>query len=192
MVKWVEIEYSIYDQDNRLLERTNEPVIIPLGYNILNKEIEERLVNAEYGKEYNFLLKRPFGERDPSLIKIIPISEFYKRNINPIPNLVVNVDNMVGIIRSVNSGRVVIDFNHPYAGKDLLYVIKLNREVTDLKEKILGILSITYNISKKNIDVNIDENNKKISINVKDLNLSKEQKEIIKNFIPEVKDYNIE
>jgi len=192
MVKWVEIEYSIYDQDNRLLEKTNEPVIIPLGHNILNKEIEEKLVNAEYGKEYNFLLKRPFGERDPSLIKIIPISEFYKRNINPIPNLVVNVDNMVGIVRSVNSGRVVVDFNHPYAGKDLLYVIKLNREVTDLKEKILGILSITYNISKNNIDVNIDENNKKISINVKDLNLSKEQKEIIKNFIPEVKDYNIE
>jgi FKBP-type peptidyl-prolyl cis-trans isomerases 2 len=149
MVKWVEIEYSIYDQDNRLLEKTNEPVIIPLGYNILNKEIEEKLVNAEYGKEYSFLLKRPFGERDPSLIKIIPISEFYKRNINPIPNLVVNVDNMVGIIRSVNSGRVIVDFNHPYAGKDLLYVIKLNREVTDLKEKILGILSITYNISKK-------------------------------------------
>jgi FKBP-type peptidyl-prolyl cis-trans isomerase 2 len=192
MVKWVEIEYSIYDQDNRLLEKTNEPVIIPLGHNILNKEIEEKLVNAEYGKEYNFLLKRPFGERDPSLIKIIPISEFYKRNINPIPNLVVNVDNMVGIVRSVNSGRVVVDFNHPYAGKDLLYVIKLNREVTDLKEKILGILSMTYNISKNNIDVNIDENNKKISINVKDLNLSKEQKEIIKNFIPEVKEYNIE
>jgi FKBP-type peptidyl-prolyl cis-trans isomerase 2 len=192
MVKWVEIEYSIYDQDNRLLEKTNEPVIIPLGHNILNKEIEEKLVNAEYGKEYNFLLKRPFGERDPSLIKIIPISEFYKRNINPIPNLVVNVDNMVGVIRSVNSGRVVVDFNHPYAGKDLLYVIKLNREVTDLKEKILGILSMTYNISKNNIDVNIDENNKKISINVKDLNLSKEQKEIIKNFIPEVKEYNIE
>jgi len=192
MVKWVEIEYLIYDQDNRLLEKTNEPVIIPLGHSILNKEIEEKLVNAEYGKEYNFLLKRPFGERDPSLIKIIPISEFYKRNINPIPNLVVNVDNMVGIIRSVNSGRVVIDFNHPYAGKDLLYVIKLNREVIDLKEKILGILSITYNISKKDIDVNIDENNKKILINVKDLNLSKEQKEIIKNFIPEIKDYNIE
>ena len=192
MVKWVEIEYSIYDQDNRLLEKTNEPVIIPLGHNILNKEIEEKLVNAEYGKEYNFLLKRPFGERDPSLIKIIPISEFYKRNINPIPNLVVNVDNMVGIVRSVNSGRVIVDFNHPYAGKDLLYVIKLNREVTDLKEKILGILSMTYNISKNNIDVNIDENNKKISINVKDLNLSKEQKEIIKNFIPEVKEYNIE
>ena len=192
MVKWVEIEYSIYDQDNRLLEKTNEPVIIPLGHNILNKEIEEKLINAEYGKEYNFLLKRPFGERDPSLIKIIPISEFYKRNINPIPNLVVNVDNMVGIIRSVNSGRIVIDFNHPYAGKDLLYVIKLNREVTDLKEKILGILSITYNISKNNIDINIDENNKKISINVKDLNLSKEQKEIIKNFIPEIKDYIIE
>jgi len=56
----------------------------------------------------------------------------------------------------------------------------------------LGILSITYNISKNNIDVNIDENNKKISINIKDLNLSKEQKEIIKNFIPEIKDYNIE
>ena len=192
MVKWVEIEYSIYDQDNRLLEKTNEPAVIPLGYNILNKEIEEKLINAEYGKEYNFLLKRPFGERDLSLIKIIPISEFYKRNINPIPNLVVNVDNMVGIIRSINSGRVVIDFNHPYAGKDLLYVIKLNREVIDLKEKILGILSITYNISKKNIDVNIDENNKKILINVRDLNLSKEQKEIIKNFIPEIKDYIIE
>lgn len=52
MVKWVEIEYSIYDQDNRLLEKTNEPVIMPLGYNILNKEIEEKLANANHVLEY--------------------------------------------------------------------------------------------------------------------------------------------
>ncbi|BFI73484.1 hypothetical protein YN1_4710 [Nanoarchaeota archaeon] len=192
MVKWIEIEYQIYDENGALVEKTNEPVILPLGYGILNKEIEEKLASSEFGKEYNFLLKRPFGERNPDLVKIIPISEFYKRNINPVPDLVVNVDGAIGIIRSVNSGRVIVDFNHPYAGKDLLYVIKLNREVTDLKEKIIGILSITYNISKNNFEVNIDDNNKKIVINVKDLNLSKEQKEIIKKFIPEIKDYNIE
>ncbi|MGC9079678.1 MAG: FKBP-type peptidyl-prolyl cis-trans isomerase [Nanopusillaceae archaeon] len=192
MSKWVEIEYKIYDENGNLLEETREPVIIPLGFNILHKDIEEKLKNSEYGKEYNFLLKRPFGERNPDLIKIIPISEFYKRNIIPKENLVVNVDGMIGVIRSINSGRVLVDFNHFYAGKDLVYKIKLNREVTDLKEKIVGILSLAYNISKSSFDLNIDENNKKITINLKEGNLTKEQKEIVKNFIPEIKDYNIE
>ncbi|BBL45313.1 peptidyl-prolyl cis-trans isomerase [Nanobdella aerobiophila] len=192
MTKWVEILYSIYDENGNLLESTQEEVIIPLGYNILHKEIEDKLASSEYGKEYNFLLKKPFGSRDSNLVKIIPVSEFYNRNINPVINLVVNVDGSIGIVRSVNSGRVLVDFNHPYAGKDLLYVIKLNREVTDLKEKISGLLAIIYNVTRKNIEVNIDDNNKKISINIKDLDLNKEQKEIIKKFISEIKDYNIE
>ena len=35
-----------------------------------------------------------------------------------------NIDNTTAIVKSVNSGRVTIDMNHPYAGQQIIYEIK--------------------------------------------------------------------
>ncbi|EFK97351.1 peptidylprolyl isomerase FKBP-type, partial [sediment metagenome] len=48
-----------------------------------------------------------------------------KDSIRPMPGLPVNIDGMYGIIRTVAGGRVIVDFNHPLSGKEIVYNSKL-------------------------------------------------------------------
>lgn len=188
-IMWFEVKYYLYTEDGILYDYTINPVIIPLNKNLFIKEIEENLKNVEVGKVYEFLIKKPYGERSESLIKIIPISEFYKRNITPVVGMIIDVDGSRGIIRSINSGRVIVDFNHPLAGKDLIFRIEILRQVNDLKERIVGILSYLFRIERNKIDVDIKENEKKVI--VKGIEINDKVKEIIKRYVDEIKDFDI-
>ncbi len=188
-MRWLEIEYEIYSDDNRLFEKTDKPIIVPIGKNLLFESIENNLKDAEVGKIYKFLVKKPYGDRLDSLVMIVPLSEFLSRNINPIPNLVVEIDGKIGIVRAVSGGRVIVDFNHPLAGRDAIFYIKVNREVTDLKEKIKGLLNLLFKIGYNDIDVSI--NDKKIIIKIKDYKPNDNLKSILKEYIDEIKDFEI-
>ena len=52
------------------------------------------------------------------------------------PGLVVELNGRQARIQSVSGGRVRIDFNHPLAGKDLDYELKIEREILQPKEQI--------------------------------------------------------
>jgi len=191
LMKWIKMRYVLFIKDTRnIVDFSKDYVIIPIGKNLLKKEIEEHLEKAEPGKVYDFILKKPYGEREEENIKIIPMIEFNRRGISPKPGLVINVDGKVGVIRSVNSGRVIVDFNHPLAGKDLVYRIEVLEEVDDLSEKIRGLLSFIYNIPINNIEVLLED--KKIKISVKDTKLPENYKEVLNKYIEELKDYTIE
>ncbi|MFH0956858.1 MAG: hypothetical protein V1813_03275, partial [Candidatus Aenigmatarchaeota archaeon] len=80
------------------------------------------------------------GPRRPELTRVIPLSKFTEKNMNPFPGLWVNIDNRNCRIMSVTSGRVRVDFNHPLAGKELTYEIEIREEITDKKERIKALL----------------------------------------------------
>jgi len=40
----------------------------------------------------------------------------------------------------LGGGRIVVDFNHPLAGREIVYKVKINRIVSDDKEKVDSIL----------------------------------------------------
>jgi hypothetical protein len=48
----------------------------------------------------------------------------------------INIDGNIAMIKSVNSGRVVVDLNHPLAGEKLLYEIKVIKKLDTDKEKV--------------------------------------------------------
>src|SRR3989344_3461307 len=95
------------------------------------KETDQILetTDAEVGKKY------------PKLLQLISMSQFRKQKINPYPGLPVNIDNLMGVVRTISPGRVIVDFNHPLAGKHILYKIKILMKVEDLKEKADSIIS---------------------------------------------------
>jgi hypothetical protein len=64
----------------------------------------------------------------------VPLQNFFEQKINPFPGLVVRIGNAMGKVQSVGSGRVRIDFNHPLAGRDVEYSIRLDKEYKDKKE----------------------------------------------------------
>ena len=52
----------------------------------------------------------------------------------------IEIDDKKGIIRYIGSGRVQIDYNHRFAGKTILYDIKIIKSLDTDDEKISGIL----------------------------------------------------
>src|SRR3989338_2057670 len=97
---------------NNLLDEKREysPVIICVGEKNLIRGVDDHLIGKEISKEYDFLIKpeNGFGKRDPKLMKLINANIFKKSNIMPMPGLQVNIDGMLGTIRSFSGGRVIV------------------------------------------------------------------------------------
>ena len=169
---FVEIEYTARTkEDNAIFDTTQEkvanaegvydkehdysPVVICVGENNILKAVEEQMVGKEAGKEYKFEItaENAFGRKDARLLQLIPLSKFRQQNIQPVPGLQLNIDGVFGIVKTVSGGRCYVDFNHPLAGKDLVYEVKINRIVDDDNEKLNSLLMMHLNIKEPEIEI---------------------------------------
>jgi len=167
---FVEIEYtgrikgenSIFDTTNEKIAKENglhdkdaeyAPAVICIGENMLLKGLEEQMVGKETEKEYAFEVshENAFGKRDAKLIQLIPTSKFRQQNIQPIPGLQLNIDGVFGVVKTVSGGRCMVDFNHPLAGRDLVYNVKINKIVEDIKEQLQSLLKAHLHIKDAEI-----------------------------------------
>ena len=133
-----------------------KPVIICLGEKHLIKGLDDALMGKNPGT-YTIEVKaeNAFGKKTRELLKLIPMRLFAKDSVKPFVGLEVNVDGTLGIVRSVSSGRVIVDFNHPLAGRDLVYDVDVKRIVTDPLEKTRALLEL-MSVPFEDIDV-VDE-----------------------------------
>ncbi|MBV1786684.1 FKBP-type peptidyl-prolyl cis-trans isomerase, partial [Marinobacterium sp. D7] len=71
--------------------------------------------------------ERGFGQHNPSNVQVMPRSEFKDMELEP--GLVVSFQEpgseIPGVIAEFNDERVMVDFNHPLAGKTLLFEVKI-------------------------------------------------------------------
>lgn len=215
---FVEIEYtgrikednSIFDtteekvaKDNGVYSRNEDysPVVICIGENSILKNLEEQMIGMETGKEYTFEISsyNAFGKKDAKMIQLIPANKFRQQNIHPIPGLQLNIDGVFGVVKTVSGGRCLVDFNHPLAGKDLVYHVKINRVVEDSKEKIKSLLKMRLHIKDAEIELNGESNaselhftRSQLTANIKTKQklpeeIQKEFKKIAEKVIPEIK-----
>ena len=161
------------------------PVVICLGQHQLLAGLDEKLEGKEIGKSYSIALtaEEAFGKKDAKLIKMIPSSAFIKQKIMPEPGLQVNIDGMMGAIKTASGGRVLVDFNHPLSGKDVTYDVKLNRLVTDDAEKVKKFLELQFQL--KDLKVAIEDKKAKVEV-YSDVpeEVQKAVNEMIKEIIP--------
>ncbi len=169
-----------------------EPFIFPLGQEMFLKGIENFLIGKEIGNyEIELSPKEAFGLRDSSLVQVVPMKVFVQHKINPVPGTVLNFDNRIGKVMTVSGGRVMIDFNNPLAGKDVIYNIKIIRKVDDLNEKIKSInkflfrRDFKYEVKDKKLILDVEEGFKSFVELFKDkfkeiLNLELEVKQPLK------------
>lgn len=175
--------------------RKYKPLIVCLGSGHLLKGLDKALEGKEVGKTYEVevLPEEGFGKRNPKLIQISTLKQFKDKGISPVPGMQLAIDGALATIRSVSGGRVIIDFNHPLAGRTLLYTVSINRKITDTDEKISAIISLLTELEPKDYSINLS-NNKQITIILKKdtpkslLDIIKRQ---ISNLIPETKDKEI-
>ncbi|MFC1723660.1 peptidylprolyl isomerase [Nanoarchaeota archaeon] len=137
------------------------PVSICVGQAQILKGLDDALEGVEIGAEKNLELgaEQAFGKKDAKLLRLVPTKIFKQQGIQAVPGLQVNIDGNMGTIRSVSGGRTVVDFNHPFSGKEIVYKVKVLRKITDNVEKVKTLLHLSLNQKMNSIDVEIKEGN---------------------------------
>lgn len=166
------------------------PKKICVGQKHIIPGLDKQLEGKEIGKKYIIEVSsnEAFGKKYSELIKTINTNTFRKEKINPFPGLQITADGLLGIVRSVTGGRTVVDFNHPLAGKDLVYEIIIVKEINDDLEKLKVLLLNELGLKKENYE--LKEENKECNISLK-VTIPKEIKEKfierVKELIPSIK-----
>jgi len=128
---------GIYDPKDRYGPRL---VIVGEGRLLPGLEKAIREMNEGEEKEVEIPPEDAFGKRDPERIKILSKNQFIKSGVVPEPGKIVEINNQLAVIRSVTGGRVVVDFNHPLAGKTILAKVKVVRVLKTPEEKIQQLI----------------------------------------------------
>lgn len=120
------------------------PVKICIGKNHVIAGLDRNIAGKETGRTYKFRIppEEGFGQKNPKLIRLVATGKFRQQGINPAPGLQVNLDGVLGMIKTVSGGRTIVDFNHPLSGKELEYEVSLKKLITDPKEKADAVLAL--------------------------------------------------
>ena len=142
-----------------------KPFIFCIGEHMFLEAVDNFLIGKEIGKEYSLILqaKEAFGERNASLVKVIPLKLFLEHQTYPQAGMTLNIDGNLTKIISVSGGRVVADFNHPLSGKVVHYKLIITKKITDIKEKAASFIEF---LTKQKFDFDLQEKEKKIVVKV--------------------------
>jgi len=116
---------------------TYGPRLVVFGKGAMIKGLEESVLTLNPGQNGQFKIQaeKAFGPRFPELVRVVPLLEFQKNGVQPQNGLVVMVDRVPATVKSVSAGRVMLDFNHPFAGQDVEYSVQLLEVLSDPAEK---------------------------------------------------------
>ena len=112
--------------------RSNNPFEFNFGVGQVIAGLEKRIINMKPGEAASIRVPaaEAYGEYNPSAIQVLPIEDFAS-----IENLRVGMQ-IQGedddgeltqiIVKEISETEVTVDFNHPLAGKDLDYKVKID------------------------------------------------------------------
>ncbi len=160
---FVKVAYKGMTEDGRVFDE-NDGITIIVGAGHVIKGLDKVLKEMEVGEEREVLIdpEEAFGKRDPKKVKFYSAGVFLRQGIRPQPNMLVEINGKKATIVSVNGGRVLVDFNHPLAGKKVRYWIKVIEEVKEPQEKVLGLLTFHLGELAKDVGIEVEGNKVKI------------------------------
>jgi FKBP-type peptidyl-prolyl cis-trans isomerase 2 len=162
--EFIELDYtgrvkddnSIFDTTEEKIAKENalrgdfKPVTICLGKGHLLHGLEKKLVGKELGAHrIELKAEEAFGKKDAKLMVLVPTQNFIREGIQPQAGLPVNIDGRTGTIRAVTGGRTIVDFNHPLAGKEVIYDVNVRRIVTDPSHKVAALVKVILNVDSQ-------------------------------------------
>ncbi|MEM0087003.1 MAG: peptidylprolyl isomerase [Candidatus Micrarchaeaceae archaeon] len=136
---------------------TYGPHLVIVGKGMVLKGIDAAMRDMDVGQTKKIELepKDAFGERNPNLVRVLPVSDLKRRDINPYVGMTLDVDGVMATVKSITSGRVVIDANHRFAGEKMIYEVKIvEKEETD--EKKIAALTEYHEVKQSSVAVNAD------------------------------------
>lgn len=201
---FIKIEYTGYDKNGNIFDSSQGEIakqlhskegamLIVFGVDRIVNGLEEAIGTMKIGEEIEILIppEKAFGIKNKEFMEIIPITEFHKNGVNPVIGTIIELNTGTGkckgLIKSVNSGRVFVDFNHPLAGQTVKYKLKLIDIVQNTKEKINELMKDlsmegSLAIKEENALITIKKGQHELELKKKRLMLA------IKDMIPEIKE----
>ena len=134
----VSLHYEMFDTDNQLLDKTEEPIVyLHGGYDGIFPLVEEALHGKEVGDTVDVVLSPDdaFGEHDPELVRVEDVSVF---PVEVEAGMMFEADDpehggvLVYRVTDVADGKAVVDANHPLAGMKIRFkaTVEAVREAT--------------------------------------------------------------
>jgi len=134
-----------------------EPMLVVIGAGWVLEGLERRLREMDVGQEATVELppEEAYGPRDPDKVVRLLARRLSEKGVrlrvgervrtelikDVLPErLRERITRPWGIIRAVGSGRVHVDFNHPLAGKTLVYEVAVRRKIEDPVEKVRALI----------------------------------------------------
>lgn len=127
------VHFTTADMDGNILEssRPGNPQTVVLGEGTINPLFEEALIGCSPGdvRTVQLSANKAYGKYRKQLIFTLK-----KRSLSlseePVPGQIVVISLPSGqkthaVVREVKATKIVVDANHPYAGKDLIYTLEL-------------------------------------------------------------------
>ncbi len=110
--------------------RRGEPATFAVGDGSLLPGFEQALFGLTPGSDAQLRIPaaNAFGEPREQNVRFMPRAQF-AAGIAPEPGLVVSFSSpegeLPGVVKSIQGDLVVVDFNHPLAGRDLIFDVSI-------------------------------------------------------------------
>jgi len=137
----VGIEYEVKEAGTNEILDTNkgaQPLEFIMGTGQIISGLEKGLVGMQQGESGDILVKAEdaYGEYNSQAIQTLPREQFEGIDLREGMTLYGQGENGETVqvtVKSFDDEKVVVDFNHPLAGKDLMFSVKVvsAREATD-------------------------------------------------------------
>ncbi len=163
--------------------RTYEPRLISVGDGWVLKGLDEALTNANVGENMNVEVPpdKGFGARDPEKVRMIPLRKLGEKAEEVKVGDAIEIDDKVGIIRFIGSGRVQIDYNHRLAGKTITYALQVLKRLEQDNERITALIKRRIPIDESKLKITLNEGN--LDIELPSENYMQEGLQVIKRAI---------
>jgi peptidylprolyl isomerase len=119
-----------------------EPKLVVIGESWVLKPLDESLPTMEIGKESQVEIspEKAFGQRDSEKVKLVHLKQLLGKGINPVVGQRIEYGGKNATVRSIGSGRVLLDYNPPLAGRTLIYDVTVIKKMETPEEKIAAII----------------------------------------------------
>ena len=136
------------------------PKIAIIGEDSISKGLDRHIIGMKEKETKSFTLSQheAYGARDKNLIVTVPLKRIKQQNITPQVGMSIQTEQGIARISSVDGGRVRLDYNHPLAGKDLIFEITVLEKIEELNEKVKALIKLqTPSAKGDTYDVLIEE-----------------------------------
>jgi len=142
----VSIEYEVRDGDKVVDSNVGgAPLVFMYGKGQIIPGLEKGLENMNIGEKADILVKPAdaYGEYNPEATQEVPVDQFAGIDLEEGMTLYGQSEDggtTQVTVKEIGKENVKIDFNHPLAGKDLMFTVTLNnvREAT-AEEAMTGV-----------------------------------------------------